>query len=146
MLQERRRVFSTFWTENLKLKMGVECNPGFLCFCFTPLCDWSRKLTPFSQPIRRKTHTNRGHPRFPALLVVCFCYECSWLIMMWSINMIGCSFWQSIESRFYCPFLCCCCCFGWCYLLLSFWNKYFAVSFNLKAVMWHMSFTEKLES
>ena len=36
----------------------VENNPGLLCFCFTSLCDWSKKLEPFSQPIRCKTKTN----------------------------------------------------------------------------------------
>ena len=37
----------------------VENNPGLDWFCFTTLCDWSRKLAPPSQPIRCKTKTNR---------------------------------------------------------------------------------------
>ena len=31
---------------------------SFPLFCFTLLCDWSRKLAPLSQPIRCKTTTN----------------------------------------------------------------------------------------
>jgi len=30
-----------------------------LWFCFTSLSDWLKKLAPLSQPIRRKTKTNR---------------------------------------------------------------------------------------
>ena len=39
--------------------MSVESNPGLHWFCFTVLCEWSRKLAPPSKPIRYKTKTNR---------------------------------------------------------------------------------------
>ena len=39
--------------------MSVESNPGLHWFCFTLLCEWSRKLAPPSKPIRYKTKTNR---------------------------------------------------------------------------------------
>ena len=47
----------------------VKSNPGSHWFCSTPLCDWSRKLTLFFQPIRCKTRTNHDlvahvFPRF----------------------------------------------------------------------------------
>ena len=47
----------------------VKSFPGLHWFCFTSLCDWSRKLTPLSQPIRCKTKTKhdllaRVFPRF----------------------------------------------------------------------------------
>ena len=39
--------------------MYVESNPSLFRLCFTSLCDFSRKLALFSQPIRCKTKTNR---------------------------------------------------------------------------------------
>ena len=53
---------------NFQLRVGS--NPGF---CFTLLCDWSRKLAPLSQPIRCKTKAsqdwvNRVFPRSIPLL------------------------------------------------------------------------------
>ena len=55
------------WTAFFQL--NVESNPVLYWFCFTTLCDWSRKLAPPSQPIRCKTKTNRDLVtlRFPAL-------------------------------------------------------------------------------
>ena len=38
--------------------LNVDCNPGMHWFCFTLLCDWSRKLAPLSLPIRCKIKTN----------------------------------------------------------------------------------------
>ena len=40
-------------------QFSVESNPGLHWFCFTVLCEWSRKLAPPSKPIRYKTKTNR---------------------------------------------------------------------------------------
>ena len=40
-------------------QLSVESNPGLHWFCFTLLCEWSRKLAPPSKPIRYKTKTNR---------------------------------------------------------------------------------------
>ena len=50
-------------------KLRVEINRKLSWSCFTSLCDWSRKLTPLSQPIRFKPKTNRDlvthvFPRF----------------------------------------------------------------------------------
>lgn len=40
-------------------RLNGESDPGWLCFCFTSFCDWSRKLAPLSKPIRIKlTKTN----------------------------------------------------------------------------------------
>lgn len=49
--------------------LSVVGNPGPHWFCFTSLCDWSRKLAPLFQPIRCKTETNHDlvacvFPRF----------------------------------------------------------------------------------
>ena len=49
--------------------MSVIGNSWLHWFCFTPLCDWSRKLAPFSQLIRCEAKTNhdlvaRVYPRF----------------------------------------------------------------------------------
>ena len=49
--------------------LSVERNPWLLCFCYTSLFDWSRKLGRPSQPIRYKIKTNhdlipRVFPRF----------------------------------------------------------------------------------
>ena len=39
-------------TLNVKVfQLNVERNPGLHWFCFTLLCDWSRKLAPLYQPI-----------------------------------------------------------------------------------------------
>ena len=49
--------------------MSVESNVVLAFFCFATLSDWLKKLTPLSQPIRRKTKTNRylfACTRFPA--------------------------------------------------------------------------------
>ena len=53
----------------------VKSNSGLLCFCFTSLRDWCRKLDPFSQPIRCKTKTNldlvaRVFPRLGSVVVL----------------------------------------------------------------------------
>ena len=39
-------------------QLSVDSNVGLLFFSFTLPCDWSRKLAPFSQPIRLKTNTS----------------------------------------------------------------------------------------
>lgn len=41
-----------------KIQLSIESNPSSLWYCFTSLCDWSRRLTPPSQPIRYNTKTN----------------------------------------------------------------------------------------
>ena len=50
-------------------QLSVQSDLGLLSFCFTSRFDWSRKLMPFSQPIRCNTQTNhdlvaRVFPRF----------------------------------------------------------------------------------
>lgn len=52
-----------------RLELSVESNPWFVWFCQTSLCDWCRKLTPPSQPIRNQTKAShdlntRVFPRF----------------------------------------------------------------------------------
>ena len=49
--------------------MSVENNSALQWFCFIPLCDWFRKLTPRFRPIRCKTIANRALVTrfFPAL-------------------------------------------------------------------------------
>ena len=41
-----------------KIQLSIESNPSSLWYCFTSLCDWSRRLTPPSQHIRYNTKTN----------------------------------------------------------------------------------------
>ena len=63
-----------------KFQLSVESNPGLHWFCFTTLCDWSRKLAPPSQPIRYKTKTNHDLVTrvFPRLrLVTCIYFRFS---------------------------------------------------------------------
>ena len=45
-------------TFSSNFQSSVENNPGLLWFCYVLPCDWSRKLVPFSRPIRCKTITN----------------------------------------------------------------------------------------
>ena len=80
--------------------MSVESNPGLHWFCFTVLCEWSRKLAPPSKPIRYKTKTNRDlvtrvFPRLRPVTCVYFDFSlapsdifvCSnwplWLLWFW---------------------------------------------------------------
>ena len=45
----------------INLTFCVESNPRLRCFCFTLLCDWSKKLAPFSLPISSiKTKINHA--------------------------------------------------------------------------------------
>ena len=81
-------------------QLSVQVNPGLHWFCFTMLCDWSRKLTALSQEIRYKTKTNgdlvtRVFPRFRPVMFVYFEFSlalsdiflCSdwplWLLRVW---------------------------------------------------------------
>lgn len=70
-----------------------------LCFtllCFTLLCDSSRKLAPFSQPIRFKTKTN--HARFFSLVL-----KGSFLYFDWHLWILGFGFRTLDPKRwFYC--------------------------------------------
>ena len=55
--------------------MSIKSDAGLLWFCFTSLCDWSKKLVSQSQPIKCKTKTKhdlvtRVFPRFKE--VACF--------------------------------------------------------------------------
>ena len=80
--------------------MSVESNSGLHWFCFTVLCEWSRKLAPPSKPIRYKTKTNRDlvtrvFPRLRPVTCVYFDFSlapsdifvCSnwplWLLWFW---------------------------------------------------------------
>ena len=86
-----------------EIESSVKSNQGLLWFCFTVLCDWSRKLAPPSQLIRCKTKTNRDlvacvFPRlrpvkcvyFELSLAPCDTYLCSdWplrLLWFWFFN------------------------------------------------------------
>ena len=69
----------------------VKSNPGSHWFCSTPLCDWSRKLTLFFQPIRCQTRTNHDlvahvFPRFGQF--GCFYFEFS-LVQYSSLYSVG---------------------------------------------------------
>ena len=60
--------------------MSVDNNLGLFWFWLTLLSDWSKKLTPSSQPIRYRTKNKRGmvirvFPRFKKL--ACFNFEFS---------------------------------------------------------------------
>ena len=73
-------------------ELSVESNLGLHWFCFTMLCDWSRKLAPLSQPIRCKTKTNRElvtrvFPRFRP--VTCVYFELSLAPSNISFVLIG---------------------------------------------------------
>ena len=50
--------FASVWKMVTKT-WSVQSNPGFLCFCLTSLCGWSRKLATTSWPMRCKTNFNR---------------------------------------------------------------------------------------
>ena len=50
-------------------QLSAKSDPRLRWFCVNPLCDWSRKLAPLSQPMTCKTKTNhdlvaRVFPRF----------------------------------------------------------------------------------
>ena len=86
--------------------MSVKSNPGFLWFCFTFLCDWSRKIVPLNQPIRCKTNTNLDlvasvFPRFAWL--ACSHSVFSLALRAFSFLMIGswnyCFFFYDIQSK-----------------------------------------------
>ena len=56
-------------------QLSIKSDAGLLWFCFTSLCDWSKKLVSQSQPIKCKTKTKhdlvtRVFPRFKE--VACF--------------------------------------------------------------------------
>ena len=73
-------------------QLSVKSNPEFLWFCFTLLCDWSRKLVPLYQPIGCKKNTNldlvaRVFPRFAWL--ACSYSEFSLALRAFSFRMIG---------------------------------------------------------
>ena len=72
--------------------MSVKSNPGFLWFCFTLLCDWSRKFVLLNQPIRCKINNDldlvaRVFPRFAWL--ACSYSEFSLVLRAFSFRMIG---------------------------------------------------------
>ena len=60
-----------------------------LWFCIATVCDWLKNLSPFSQPIRSKTKTNRDLPAhvFPRLApATCICFELwlvHWIVYDW---------------------------------------------------------------
>ncbi|RMX38179.1 hypothetical protein pdam_00023305, partial [Pocillopora damicornis] len=45
-------------TENKLFQLSTKSDAGLLWFCFTSLCDWSRKLVLQSQPRKFKTKIN----------------------------------------------------------------------------------------
>ena len=64
-------------------------NSRFHWFCFTLLCDWSRKLAPLSRPIRCKPNTNhdlvaRVFPPFLVFRAFYFLPMLLWLLRFWS--------------------------------------------------------------
>ena len=73
-VERNRAIFTQVW-KVIRDRIG---------FCSTPLCDWSRKLTPLSPPMRCKIWTNfdlvaRVFPRFPAFWAV-------WLFLLWILT------------------------------------------------------------
>ena len=67
---------------------------GFYCFCFTSLCDWSRKLVPFSRSItcKAKNQSRLGRQRFPALQAVDLfelLLSSHWLLRVFPFHLIG---------------------------------------------------------
>ena len=77
---------SLWWrTKRTILKWVSKVNSGMFWFCVTSLCDWSRKLTPSSQQIRRTTKTNLDLDThiFPRIWrLACFYLSSHWPIMM----------------------------------------------------------------
>ena len=74
-------------------QFSVESNPGLHWFCFTVLCEWSRKLAPPSKPIRYKTKTNRDlvtrvFPRLRSVTCVYFDFSLA------SSDVFVCSDWR----------------------------------------------------
>ena len=68
--------------------MGIDRDSGLLWFCFTLLCDWSKKLAPQSQPIKWKTKTNLSLvTRVLPLVkqVAPFTLSSHWLMMMFNL-------------------------------------------------------------
>ena len=78
---------------SLKVNGHVPLNPKHPWEAlFTALCDWSRKLTQPSQPIRCKTKTNRGLVTrvFPRLRpVTCIYFEFSLVLVIFPFVVIG---------------------------------------------------------
>ena len=82
--------FSDFTIDNYKEKFSIER----ICFCFSSLFDWSRKLAPFSQPITSKNKTNQDFvasvfPRFIRQFVRLY-FEFSLARTIISFLLIGC--------------------------------------------------------
>ena len=73
-------------TFSSNFQSSVENNPGLLWFCYVLPCDWSRKLVPFSRPIRCKTITN--HDLVPRAL-------CGWLVFTLSSPIGSSGYFQS---------------------------------------------------
>ena len=76
----------------LTLQTNFKFKSEIAFFCITLLCDWSRKLVPLSQPIKRK-NVNQSRParsRFPALCQFNRFYLSSyWLLKVFSFPLIG---------------------------------------------------------
>ena len=78
----------------INLTFCVESNPRLRCFCFTLLCDWSKKLAPFSLPISSvKSKINRVFVIriLPLHRQVTRCYlSPHWLLVILLFALIGC--------------------------------------------------------
>ena len=83
-------------------------NPRFLWFSFTLPRDWSRKLTPLSQPIRFKAKTNRRLVTCVSRAWRCLCVftlSAHWLLMNIAFHLIDrfdyidIGLWHSIGKR-----------------------------------------------
>ena len=80
-------------------QLSFESNPELHWPCFTLICDWFRKLTPLSQPIRYKTIRS---PRFPALLAVCFYFTLSsdWHSgIFFFLPIVRCNYFTLVQQR-----------------------------------------------
>ena len=119
--------------ENLRYRPILNLNPRLLFFCITLLCDWSRKLVPLSQPIKRKNvkPITTSTLAFPALCQFNRFYLSSyWLLKVFSFPLIGCcdyfgfgftlsSYWLLKVFSF--PLIGCCDYFGFGFTLSSYW-------------------------
>ena len=90
----RTHIYTQKTKQNIIIfRFSVESNPGLLLFCFSSLCDWSRKLASLSQPVRLRLKTITtwalAFSRATSCLLV-YILSSHWFPAIIPFPMIGC--------------------------------------------------------